>query len=351
MLCEMREILKGNTGIWDLFTRRDEYSPFLVDKFGRCRYTGNPGTIFEPTASRFLIEHGFRPEYPDGRTFAVCLTHDIDAIYEPVLHKAGKARAALMQGGFRDSLGMLLKVPRRCYPWVNFDSIVSLEERYDARSSFFFLSLEPGDMEFSYAPRDIGEEIGDLVDRGCEVGLHGDFRAYHDSESLDAQKRRLEGITGKPLRGFRSHFLRFRIPESWEILSRAGFLYDTTYGYADVVGFRNGMCHPFRPFNLRSGEEIGILEIPLAVMDGTLWDYMRLDMPGSWKIIQHLVDAVAGCRGVLTILWHNTSMESNNLALYEKVLAYCHGKGAWMPTMVDLADWWTKSRYVHPGCK
>jgi hypothetical protein len=52
-------------------------------------------------------------------------------------------------------------------------------------------------------------------------------------------------------------------------------MYDTTFGYNDLVGFRNGMCYPFRPYNLNTASEVNILEIPLALMDGTLFDVIR----------------------------------------------------------------------------
>jgi hypothetical protein len=38
----------------------------------------------------------------------------------------------------------------------------------------------------------------------------------------------LESVLEKEVVGFRNHFLRFRIPDTWELLSKAGFKYDTT---------------------------------------------------------------------------------------------------------------------------
>jgi len=43
------------------------------------------------------------------------------------------------------------------------------------------------------------------------------------------------------------------------------------------------MCHPFRPFNLNTGQEMEILEIPLAIMDQTLLSYMQLNMEQAWN--------------------------------------------------------------------
>ena len=49
--------------------------------------------------------------------------------------------------------------------------------------------------------------------------------------------------------GYRNHYLRFKLPETWKYLADAGFEYDTTLGYSNALGYRNGMCHPFRPYD------------------------------------------------------------------------------------------------------
>jgi len=123
------------------------------------------------------------------------------------------------------------------------------------------------------------------------------------------------------------------VPDSWEILEKAGFEYDTTLGYPDTVGFRNGMCHPFQPYNLRTGAETRIMEIPMVIMDGTLFDSVR-SYDEAWEMAKRLIDAVADCQGVLTLNWHtnnfNCPFRSSWPRLYEKILAYCHKREAWM---------------------
>jgi len=213
---------------------------------------------------------------------------------------------------------------------------MALEEKYGARSSFYFLALAPGDQDYAYDVRDLEGEIGAIADAGWEVGLHGGHRAYCDPQALAAEKQRLEEVLGRPVIGYRNHFLRFRVPETWGHLSRAGFRYDTTFGYADCAGFRNGMCHPFKPYDLKAGCEIDILEIPLTIMDGTLDRYMRLDAGKAWEVTRRLIDATERCHGVITILWHNTYMEGERLKFYEKILRYCEEKGAWMASGEEI---------------
>src|SRR5450756_603191 len=78
----MHDLLKQNQEIWDLFTRKEEYSSKNLDEHGRVLYAQKDlKKAFEPEVSRYLVEHGMKIEFPEDKTFAVCLTHDVDDIY------------------------------------------------------------------------------------------------------------------------------------------------------------------------------------------------------------------------------------------------------------------------------
>ncbi|RXE55545.1 hypothetical protein ABH15_10955 [Methanoculleus taiwanensis] len=333
----MLELLREDPAIWDLFTRKEEYAPGLRDEFDRFPYyLSSHRNIFKPCVSEYLHDRGYRVEYPDGQPFAICLTHDIDSIYRPSLFKGYDALQSLKVGNLRKGIDSISQIRSKKLPWCNFQEIMALEEQYDATSSFYFLALAPGDKDYRYDIRDLETDIGTIADAGWEVGLHGGHQAYCDLQQLQAEKKRLEKVLNRPVIGYRNHYLRFRVPETWKHLAEAGFRYDTTLGYPDCVGFRNGMCHPFRPYDLTAGREIDIMEIPLTIMDTTLDRYMRLDPGRAWEVTRCLIDATERCGGVATILWHNTFMGGERLKLYEKALRYCGEKGAWMTSGVEI---------------
>jgi len=336
---QMHDILRRDPEIWRLFTSAEEYNGAFRDGYDRFpHYMSAHRTPFEPRASRYLVEQGYRPEYPGGRPFAVCLTHDIDGVYRSMLSKGYATLSALKRGDLTKAFASAKQLRSRKLPLCNFSEVMALEEEYGARSSFYFLALAPGDQDYAYDVRDLESEIGMIADAGWEVGLHGGHRAYCDPGALSAEKQRLEAVLGRPVVGYRNHYLRFRVPETWEHLSRAGFRYDATFGYADCAGFRNGMCHPFRPYNLKTDRPIDILEIPLVVMDGTLDHYMRLDATKAWEVTRQLIDVTERCGGVFTLLWHNSYMEGERLKMYEKILGYCRERGAWMTSGEEIAN-------------
>jgi hypothetical protein len=104
------------------------------------------------------------------------------------------------------------------------------------------------------------------------------------------------------------------------------------------------MCHPFKPYNLNTGKEIDILEIPLTIMDTTLFSLMHLDLNQAWKLTEKLIDTVERYKGVLTILWHNTYMQGDYLEFYRKILQYCTQKNAWLASGAEICSWW-KEKY------
>jgi peptidoglycan/xylan/chitin deacetylase (PgdA/CDA1 family) len=338
---EMYEILQKEPEIWDLFTRKEEYSSSIRDQYERFSYYSSSNrNILEPRVSKYLIEHGYHAEYPEGKPFAICLTHDIDVLYKNKRRKTLDALDHLFYARFSASINSVAQMHSIKVPWWNFSDIMSLEDRYNAKSSFYFMVEDPGDPEFNYAIEDCGAVIGEISEKGWEVGLHGGHTAYNDPIEMRRKKQRLEKVLNKRVVGYRNHYLRFNVPETWECLHEAGFHYDTTFGYNDCIGFRNGMCHPFKPFNLKTGKTIEILEIPLIIMDGSLFDYMRLDCNRAWDITRRLIDTVADYHGVMTLLWHNTFLVGEKRKFYEKILNYCYEKNAWMTSGEHIASWW-----------
>ncbi|NPE28441.1 hypothetical protein HNV12_10805 [Methanococcoides sp. SA1] len=342
----MIEKLKQNNELWNLFTKEDEYNPMFTDQYDRVPYyVSSYRNIFEPKVSKFLLENGLKPEYPDGKKFAVCLTHDIDSIYPQKLRTLYNAFRSLTHGQIVNALKTSFSIIDKSQkPLWNFKDIMELEEKYNAKSSFYFLALDPDDRDFSYEIEDLEHELGHIVDNGWEVGLHGGHESYNNLEDIKRKKLRLERVLGKKVVGYRNHYLRFKVPDTWELLSRAGFKYDTTFAYADCVGFRNGMCHPFRPFNLSTNKEIDILEIPLNIMDVTMISHMNIDQKRAWELTKQLIDTVEQYNGVFTILFHNDTYKlEENFKFYEKMLKYCSEKGAWMTSGEEICNWWMEN--------
>ena len=341
LLMDLRET---DPELWDIFSRKEEYDPPFLDGHGRflSNLSRNPD-LFTPSVSSRLIENGFSPEIPHGHDFVVCLTHDVDLLSpHPVRHMLNSARS-MSKGRPREAVESAFRMSDRFKgAYHNLKGILDLEEDYSAESTFFFLALDKGDEEYSYALEDQSEDLKLILDRGGEIALHGGHETYRSQDQMERMKDRMERVIGSPVSGFRNHFLKFEVPHTWRRLQGSGFEYDATLGFADCIGFRNGMCHPFNPFDLDSEEWIDILEIPLMVMDCTLFDYMKLDIEGAWKATRMLMDATKENMGVFTILWHNTYFTGDYMDFYRKILDYAHQNNAWLTSCEEVYEWWRR---------
>lgn len=114
---------------------------------------------------------------------------------------------------------------------------------------------------------------------------------------------------GHPVLGLRQHFLRFAVPQSRRTWEQVGFEYDTTLTFARQEGFRAGICVPYRPFDVLENRELALWEVPLTVMEGTLFEYQGLDASEVGKRFDQFVSTVARVGGVFVILWHNSFLD------------------------------------------
>ncbi|MEN6517448.1 MAG: polysaccharide deacetylase family protein [Methanospirillum sp.] len=338
-MTQLYEKLRQHAELWDLFTRKEEYSPRKLDEYDcfNHEYSENRD-IEKPVVSKFLIENGLDCTYPGGKPFAVCLTHDVDEVYPPPSHTILSSLACIKNRQISRLPGQLFwkRDGNINSPYRNFAEIMDLEEKYGAQSSFYFLATDADIKRPRYTIEELQEDLGRIVDRGWEVGLHGGYYAYNDLEAIVREKDRIERVVGRKVTGYRNHYLRFKVPDTWVHLARAGFEYDTTLGYNDAIGFRNGMCHPFHPVDRNNnGAVLDILEIPLAIMDATLISSMKT-YDEAMSASKRLVDVVESLNGVITLNWHSNNFNCPFRDLWEKfyedLLRYCSDKNGWLTT-------------------
>ncbi|RJQ27871.1 MAG: hypothetical protein C4589_07780 [Peptococcaceae bacterium] len=341
----MKEIIESNEDLWGLFTKKNEYFLEKPEQYRDYDFKGKKFNVLQPEISKFMVRSGFKVKYPDNKGFAVCLTHDVDEIYPPFSHMLLSSLYHVRDLNFRSLKREFLwrRIGKEYSPYWNFKEIMNLEEKYNARSTFYFLATDQDIRRFRYNIEDLKKELASIVAKGWEVGLHGGYYAYNDLGKIKNEKERLEKVLGQKVTGYRNHYLRFKVPETWEFLSKTGFKYDSTLGYTDMVGFRNGLCHPFKPFNLNNNREIDILEIPLNIMDGALFSFTASFEP-AFKIAKNLIDTVQKYKGVLTLLWHsnnfNCAFKESWVRLYEDILKYCYEKNAWLTSGEEVWRWW-----------
>jgi len=335
----------------------------------------NPsGLLYRPIVDEeFLGNGGQKPIWPNGKQFAVCLTHDADHIslyYFKQSSRIIKSQLlncdstlqvvkAYLSGGInlvRAGMRGKRKDPLHCY-----EQWLEAEKRYGAHSTFFFW---PGrsavtkrhhfDCEYElYDPVifdnqrcTVAEMIQEIDRCGWEIGLHPSWYTFDDIDELRREKDVLEKIVGHEIVSIRHHMLHYDIHQTPSVQARAGFKYDSTLGFNDNIGFRFGTCYPWHIYDLESDEELPIMEIPLIIQDGAMLKSdkgMRLDEDTAFKYIEQIAETVKTVGGVLTLLWHPSCIiKPDWWNLYLRTLEYLKSNNAWFGTVRAVGEYWVR---------
>ncbi len=224
-------------------------------------------------------------------------------------------------------------------------NILAIDNSYGVKASYYFLSTTKENAgDWNYDLSEIESYFSRLESHGHELGLHGSRRVSTNRSNFNIEKERLNKFI-KKTKGYRSHYLKFEVPTTWNILSEEEVVYDTTFGAASCPGFRNGMCHPFQPFDRNKNEWIDVYEIPLIAMDVSFFRYLNLDHETSFKLFQKLVQQVKESGGVFTFLWHNNYVTGDMRKFYERCLSYLKEEDTWFATGGEVIDWYKQENY------
>ncbi len=274
----------------------------------------------DPPLERLRRQLRLDPPRWAGARFAVAITHDVDTPWRwtPIGIRGAAARmrdyARSGRGGLalREARG-LAAVPlhklRGTDPNWRFERILRLERARTQGSTFFVMAGHghPADGAAPESYERLRPRLVELLlEGGGEVGLHGSYASARDPALLAEEKRRLEELAGS-VAGQRYHYLRVDPLTNLAPLADLGFRYDTSLGFADGPGFRSGIAHPFRPWDFAREQALGLVEIPLAVMDATVSEERFLGMRAgaAERMLLELVDWSAAHGGGFAVLWHS----------------------------------------------
>ena len=291
---------------------------------------------------------------PEGHTFACFLSHDIDRLrkYQDRPRRAFRlaAQDVLRRGDVKCCLRRLREIRSLAFgrdPAKSFRFLLDAERKRGLSASYFFMTTGPQPEEAGYAVEEAREWIEMIEEAGMEVGLHAGLATYLDHASMAEQKERLDSVVACHRYGVRQHRLRLAIPETWHIQADLGFLYDASYGYNEKPGPPANAYLPFRPVDPLTRKEIGIWELPLTIMDGTLRGYLKLSPAEGLELAKRKVDEAYERRGLLSLLWHNTSLDDTDWHgwryVYEILLDYLLERGGWIASGREIIDRWVQA--------
>ncbi len=163
------------------------------------------------------------------------------------------------------------------------------------------------------------------------LGIHPSYLSFLDDDKVRSEINILSRIVGKSIFRSRFHFLRYKLPESYQQLIRLGIEEDYSMGYPDGLGFRAGTSHPFLWYDLSKEETTSLTIHPFQIMDVTLKNYMRLSPSEALEASLKIIHQIEKYGGVFTLLWHNSSFEETEWQEWKGVFEKLLEKGTTLP--------------------
>lgn len=322
-----------------------------------------------------------------------------------VLADINHVRRILTQGETGNARLACRRIARALYrpkrTLLDFETILELEGRHGFRSTFFLLHdrywARQG-ARFSFQDREI-RQIGQMaLAAGCELGVHGGYYRFNHAAAYRESRQAVQDVFGVDPVGIRNHLLRFSYPDTWRAQAEAGFAYDATYGYGSVPGPRSGLAFPFFvPSGARNQEsgirnqgpatrapqlaignsystpssilhlpsstpsavvsesaghsqsatgnrQLDLLELPLLLMDTSLFRYLRLEGDAALEFAWNLIERMARQGALVSLLWHNNFFNEPEYwdwqMVYEKLLERLAALRPWCAPGAEINRWW-----------
>ncbi len=371
---EMRAVGSKLTIPYDLVTpsfaflsREEEYGELPRDQHNRFLYSYSLARCYNcidfPLVDEYamllrqwILDFLHPAIYIRPRAFQFIPTHDIDHLYRfknPLqAYKSIFGRDLLINRSLSEVKTSLQeyrewKKDSLNDPYISaIQELIRISQEHHLKSRFFVkaqISGEP-DCTYDFDNPGVRHSLEKIRQAGMFIGLHGSFESYNQPERFNQEKSRLENLCQTTIDSCRQHFLRFTLQRdlrnyaiirqdrqstmevhhrnTLQVWQAAGICHDYTLGYAEQAGFRCGTCHPYPLYDLDNDCLTNIIEHPLIVMDGSLFDYLQLNAEQSNVLISKLIKRCRAVEGDFIMLWHNHLLSRNYRQLYQDV--YLH---------------------------
>jgi len=261
------------------------------------------------------------------KKFTILLTHDIDHI------RAWDSLNKFLYRLFSDIIKykslvniyknviyyLQVKLHLKKDPYDTFEYLMSLSEKINVKSYFFFMGggVTENDSNYIKQKKITKNIINSIEKRDHYIGIHPSYATYNNSLELKKEIIKLEELSTNKIKFGRQHYLRFEIPTTWQIWEDHFMEFDSTLCYGDIDGFRCGVCYEYSTYNISIRKKLKLKEKPLIVMDA---NSVEIVTPKTMKKnVILLIDKVKKYQGEFVMLWHNSSFNIYKWEKYEKI--------------------------------
>ncbi len=256
------------------------------------------------------------------RDYQLYLTHDVDYPLKWV-HLGRSIKTLLADLLKRRDLSLFYK-NFKCYlssklnvkndPYNNFKQLIDAANSAGVKSYFFFLNGGQSQYDSRHSMNtSFMKSLYDLIHSNNHyIGIHPSYMTQDNYDLLKKEVVGLKKLTPSFHPFGRQHFLRFKVPTTWQNWHDCQLSWSSTMGFSDRIGFRSGVCYAHSTFNIQTRKMLSVKERPLIAMDvsmGVWQNFNNLDT--VLNEYSQLVTTVKKYKGDFVFLWHNSYQDQN----------------------------------------
>ena len=305
-----------------LLSRYEEYLPHIPDEYGRYAHTNSlaykEGFLQMPLINIWMqdFKKALHQKFPSlvfrRNSFKFIPTYDIDIAYS-FLHKGWKRNMgglfkSMVSGQwslFGERMQVLMK--KRKDPFDSYEWLDSLHLYCRTRAYYFFLVAEE-QKKFDKNISPDKKALQDLIryhGSGYTVGIHPSWQSGDNTELLTKEVGWLEEILDKEVKYSRQHYIRMRLPTTYQTLIDVGIDKDFSMGYGGINGFRASVASSFYWYDLEREMQTPLMLFPFCFMDATSYYEQKLTPQQTLYELMNYYHAIKKVNGLMVTIWHN----------------------------------------------
>ena len=207
-------------------------------------------------------------------------------------------------------------------PLDGYDYLMDKSEHIGTKSIFFFMAADhrEGYSDNYLNTKKFTETIEKIKKRGHIIGFHAGHGTADNPERYTEELQLLRQHTGVDITFSRQHFLKFDMPNTFNMLEANGITHDFSLGYSDSEGFRCGTGNSYQVFDFLARKTLNVREVPLIIMDSTLNHTKHLSTAQAEELFENYIPNYTP----VSILFHNSSFDNYTWKgwkkLYDKII-------------------------------
>lgn len=307
-----------------LVTRYEEYLTVHTDKYDRFEVSGSIAYrdkfLQTPVVNKWAIQlkeilHNRNPDLifhlPVYRFIpTIDIDHAYAYKYRKVYRVVGSYCRSFLRWDWKDIiLRTEVLLGREQDPYDTYDWLENIHRSYQLKTLYFVLFADYGgdDNNVTIGKKGFQNLLRQLDGRST-IGIHPSLSSSKHSSKLKSEIHHLANVLHREISLSRQHFLKVKLPGTYQELIELGITDDYSMGYASVSGFRAGIVNPFYFFDLVKNKITSLRVHPISVMDVTLNDYYHFTPEKALEKILQTIKAVKSVNGEFISIWHNESL-------------------------------------------